>query len=128
MSEPVNTTNKPEANLEAQPQNAYEVEVQQHLESERMWLASKPIWYRFIVNSWTQIVLVSLICFCLPGLYNAISGMGGSGQLDPTVSPVAGVGPVPNHELTTVPGRSQLDCRTALGRSRTHHLCRSAHL
>jgi hypothetical protein len=36
-------------------------------------------------RSWTQILLVSFCCFCLPGMYNAISGMGGSGQLDPTV-------------------------------------------
>lgn len=42
--------------------------------------------FRRLGNSWTQILLVSFCCFCLPGMYNAISGMGGSGQLDPTVS------------------------------------------
>lgn len=43
--------------------------------------ARVPIWNR----AWTQLLLVSFCAFCLPGMYNAISGMGGSGQLDPTV-------------------------------------------
>lgn len=64
--------------------NEYDIEA--HLAAERAELATKPWWYRFGVNSWTQIVIVSFACFCLPGMYNAISGMGGSGQLDPTVS------------------------------------------
>ncbi|PFH50027.1 hypothetical protein AMATHDRAFT_4358 [Amanita thiersii Skay4041] len=34
----------------------------------------------------TQILLISLICFCCPGMYNAITGLGGSGQLDSTVA------------------------------------------
>lgn len=36
-------------------------------------------------RAWTQLVLVSVCCFALPGMYNAIQGIGGSGQLDPTV-------------------------------------------
>jgi hypothetical protein len=60
-------------------------EMTYHLEAERASLAAHPWLYRVWVNSWTQIVLVSIACFCLPGMYNAISGMGGSGQLDPTV-------------------------------------------
>ncbi|KAG6809032.1 hypothetical protein H0H92_001876 [Tricholoma furcatifolium] len=34
----------------------------------------------------TQILLISFICFGCPGMYNAISGLGGSGQLDSTVA------------------------------------------
>ncbi|KAF9459956.1 major facilitator superfamily domain-containing protein [Collybia nuda] len=34
----------------------------------------------------SQILLISVVCFCCPGMYNAISGIGGSGQLDPTVA------------------------------------------
>ena len=60
-------------------------DAQDRLEAERAELRGKSKVYRFGVNAWTQIVLVSVICFCLPGMYNAISGMGGSGQLDPTV-------------------------------------------
>ncbi|KAI0903897.1 putative MFS transporter [Ustulina deusta] len=41
---------------------------------------------RFYAHPWTQILLISLICFCLPGIYNALSGIGGSGQVDPTVA------------------------------------------
>ncbi|KAJ5304324.1 uncharacterized protein N7443_003984 [Penicillium atrosanguineum] len=35
---------------------------------------------------WFQICLVSFISFCNPGMYNALSGMGGSGQVDSTIS------------------------------------------
>ncbi|KAK7031060.1 hypothetical protein VNI00_013659 [Paramarasmius palmivorus] len=38
-----------------------------------------------------QILLISFICFCCPGMYNAISGIGGSGQLDSTVAANANV-------------------------------------
>ncbi|KAG6877162.1 hypothetical protein C0993_009767 [Termitomyces sp. T159_Od127] len=34
----------------------------------------------------TQIILISLVCFACPGMYNAITGIGGSGQLDSTVA------------------------------------------
>ncbi|KIW71220.1 hypothetical protein PV04_03409 [Phialophora macrospora] len=37
-------------------------------------------------HPWTQIILISLICFCCPGMYNALGGLGGSGQVDPTVA------------------------------------------
>ncbi|KAJ9612243.1 hypothetical protein H2200_003840 [Cladophialophora chaetospira] len=40
----------------------------------------------FYAHPWTQIVLISLICFCCPGMYNALGGLGGSGQVDPTVA------------------------------------------
>jgi hypothetical protein len=42
-------------------------------------------------HPWTQIILISLICFCCPGMYNALSGLGGSGQVDPTVAANANV-------------------------------------
>ncbi|KAJ2993879.1 hypothetical protein NUW58_g1708 [Xylaria curta] len=45
----------------------------------------------FYSHPWTQILLISVICFCLPGLYNALSGIGGSGQVDPTVAANANV-------------------------------------
>ncbi|KAI1111331.1 putative MFS transporter [Nemania sp. NC0429] len=40
----------------------------------------------FYAHPWTQILLISAICFCLPGIYNALGGIGGSGQVDPTVA------------------------------------------
>ncbi|KAF4347763.1 hypothetical protein F8388_024784 [Cannabis sativa] len=33
-----------------------------------------------------QIILIALVCFCCPGMFNALSGMGGGGQVDPTAS------------------------------------------
>ncbi len=33
-----------------------------------------------------QVGLIGLVCFCCPGMFNALSGMGGGGQVDPTAS------------------------------------------
>lgn len=41
---------------------------------------------RFYCHPWTQILLMSFICFCLPGMYNALGGLGGSGQVNSTVA------------------------------------------
>jgi hypothetical protein len=32
----------------------------------------------------TQLILVSFVCFLCPGMYNAVSGLGGGGQVNPT--------------------------------------------
>ncbi|KAF1987209.1 MFS general substrate transporter [Aulographum hederae CBS 113979] len=40
------------------------------------WIASPPV----------QLVFVSLVCFLCPGMFNAVNGMGGGGQIDPSVS------------------------------------------
>ncbi|EXJ96523.1 hypothetical protein A1O1_01649 [Capronia coronata CBS 617.96] len=40
----------------------------------------------FYAHPWTQIMLISIICFCCPGMYNALGGLGGSGQVDSTVA------------------------------------------
>ncbi|KAJ3565631.1 hypothetical protein NP233_g7506 [Leucocoprinus birnbaumii] len=37
-------------------------------------------------NPMTQVVLLGLVCFMCPGLFNALNGLGGAGQIDPTVS------------------------------------------
>ncbi|KAL2838270.1 major facilitator superfamily domain-containing protein [Aspergillus pseudoustus] len=37
-------------------------------------------------DPWFQIALISFISFCNPGMYNALTGMGGSGQVDGTVA------------------------------------------
>ena len=34
----------------------------------------------------TQLVLVSIVCFLCPGMFNALSGIGGGGQVDATVA------------------------------------------
>ncbi|KAG9455380.1 hypothetical protein H6P81_008284 [Aristolochia fimbriata] len=33
-----------------------------------------------------QVTLIGLVCFCCPGMFNALSGMGGGGQVDPTAA------------------------------------------
>ncbi|KAL3465738.1 hypothetical protein BJX64DRAFT_296997 [Aspergillus heterothallicus] len=47
--------------------------------------------YRPYTHPWSQIILISFICFCCPGMYNALSGLGGSGQVDSTVAANANV-------------------------------------
>ncbi|KAJ5884389.1 hypothetical protein N7504_011961 [Penicillium tannophilum] len=44
------------------------------------------VWYRIYTHSWVQILLISFICFCCPGMYNALTGLGGSGQVNQTVA------------------------------------------
>lgn len=42
---------------------------------------------RFRYNSpFVQVSLIGFVCFCCPGMFNALSGMGGGGQVDPTAS------------------------------------------
>jgi hypothetical protein len=33
-----------------------------------------------------QVFLVGMICFCCPGMFNALSGIGGQGQADSTTA------------------------------------------
>jgi len=40
------------------------------------WFASPPV----------QLLIVSFVCFMCPGMFNALNGMGGGGQLDPTAN------------------------------------------
>jgi MFS family permease len=40
------------------------------------WFASPPV----------QLVIVSVVCFLCPGMFNALNGMGGGGQIDPAAN------------------------------------------
>jgi len=40
------------------------------------WYASPPV----------QLVIIAMVCFMCPGMYNALNGMGGGGQMDPTAN------------------------------------------
>lgn len=42
----------------------------------------KGVYYSPVVQVW----LLGFICFMCPGLFNALNGLGGGGQLDPTTS------------------------------------------
>ncbi|KAF6838150.1 major facilitator superfamily transporter [Colletotrichum musicola] len=66
----------------ATPQEVESNEPEQQESSKLMRLYSHP---------WTQILLISFICFCLPGMFNALSGLGGGGQVDSTVAANANV-------------------------------------
>ncbi|KIX09997.1 uncharacterized protein Z518_01078 [Rhinocladiella mackenziei CBS 650.93] len=58
----------------------------QHHDVEQLEVSAFSRVKAFYSYGWTQIVLISLICFCCPGMYNALTGLGGSGQVDPTVA------------------------------------------
>ncbi|KAI6672863.1 hypothetical protein NL676_000769 [Syzygium grande] len=50
-------------------------------------LATLPKKSLFRYNSpLVQVSLIGLVCFCCPGMYSALTGMGGSGQVDPTAA------------------------------------------
>ncbi|KAJ5160930.1 UNC93-like protein [Penicillium canariense] len=42
--------------------------------------------HQIYTHCWFQIILISFICFCCPGMYNALAGLGGSGQVNQTVA------------------------------------------
>ncbi|ERS97686.1 UNC93-like protein [Sporothrix schenckii 1099-18] len=44
------------------------------------------VFHRLQHDPWFQIGLISFISFCNPGMYNALTGMGGSGQVNSTVA------------------------------------------
>ncbi|KAI9285215.1 hypothetical protein BC943DRAFT_306137 [Umbelopsis sp. AD052] len=45
----------------------------------------------FYSRPMTQVAMVGLVAFCLPGLYNTITGMGAAGMVDPSVAANANV-------------------------------------
>jgi hypothetical protein len=40
----------------------------------------------FLYYPYTQVVLLGLVCFSCPGLFNALNGLGAGGQVDSTTS------------------------------------------
>ncbi|KAL3960441.1 hypothetical protein ACCO45_005558 [Purpureocillium lilacinum] len=46
-----------------------------------LWYASPKI----------QLLMISIVCFLCPGMYNSLTGLGGGGQVDPTAQDHAGV-------------------------------------
>ncbi|KAI1759071.1 MFS general substrate transporter [Hypoxylon sp. FL1150] len=45
-------------------------------------IGKKEFWY---ASPKVQLLMVALVCFMCPGMYNALGGLGGGGQVDPTV-------------------------------------------
>jgi hypothetical protein len=41
---------------------------------------------RLFYHPYTQVVLLGLVCFSCPGLFNALNGLGAGGQVDSTTS------------------------------------------
>ncbi|KAI2464609.1 MFS general substrate transporter [Annulohypoxylon bovei var. microspora] len=46
------------------------------------WIGKREIWY---ASPKMQLLMVALVCFLCPGMYNALGGLGGGGQIDGTV-------------------------------------------
>ncbi|KAK6528907.1 hypothetical protein TWF694_004136 [Orbilia ellipsospora] len=45
-----------------------------------------PITFPYYASPISQLLIVAFVCFLCPGMFNALSGLGGAGQLDATVS------------------------------------------
>ena len=45
-----------------------------------------PLRLPYYASPSTQLVLVGLVCFLCPGMFNAVNGLGGGGQVDATVA------------------------------------------
>ncbi|PLW35516.1 hypothetical protein PCANC_13547 [Puccinia coronata f. sp. avenae] len=45
----------------------------------------------FVRQPFLQIVIISMVCFCCPGMFNALSGLGGGGQINPNTADNANV-------------------------------------
>ncbi|KAK6521391.1 hypothetical protein TWF506_001611 [Arthrobotrys conoides] len=45
-----------------------------------------PITLPYYASPISQLLIVAFVCFLCPGMYNALTGLGGAGQLDPTVA------------------------------------------
>ena len=43
-------------------------------------------WRAFYYNPYTQVCMLGFVCFMCPGLFNALNGLGGGGQLNATTS------------------------------------------
>lgn len=50
---------------------------------KKFTLSKKTVWY---ASPSVQLVLVSMVCFLCPGMFNAVSGIGGSGLSNPFVA------------------------------------------
>lgn len=46
---------------------------------------------RYYANPYAQVSIIGLTAFCCPGMFNALSGMGGGGQVDPGPSDEANI-------------------------------------
>jgi MFS family permease len=66
---------------------SYESEEAQSIGRPREWMYKAPriggLRLPWFASPPTQLVLVGLVCFLCPGMYNALTGLGGAGQLDP---------------------------------------------
>ncbi|KAG9158061.1 hypothetical protein Leryth_000225 [Lithospermum erythrorhizon] len=58
----------------------------EHIDQEN-GVVKTPMMSKLRYNSpFVQVALIGLVCFCCPGMFNALSGMGGAGQVDNTAS------------------------------------------
>ncbi len=56
-------------------------------EGDEELAATAPNKSTFTYNSpLVQVSLIGLVCFCCPGMFNALSGLGGGGQVDHTAA------------------------------------------
>ena len=84
------STEKPTAAQETETQNHLGMEERGEISRPTGWMY-KPLRIGPIKLTWyasppTQLVLVALVCFLCPGMFNAVNGLGGGGQVTATVA------------------------------------------
>lgn len=81
----------PQASLEPEPLSTEE----HYNEAGELVLPAGFLYRRFKIGSWltpwyaspkTQLVIVSIVCFLCPGMFNALGGLGGGGKTDATLA------------------------------------------
>lgn len=48
--------------------------------------AQAPGWKRMYTDPMAQIIVLGMVCFLLPGMFNAINGLGAVGKADATIT------------------------------------------
>lgn len=63
----------------------------QHQQYSKLERLMPPFMRRVYASPYSQVVLVGLVAFLCPGMFNALSGMGGAGQVDPSSANLANI-------------------------------------
>ncbi|KAF4716049.1 DUF895 domain membrane protein, partial [Perkinsus olseni] len=58
---------------------------------EQMQSSPIPLRIPFLNKGYTQVLITGWICFCCPGFFNALQGLGGAGNANPSANDPANI-------------------------------------
>ena len=90
-AEPVNRVAEPQTEMHRNLVSPHDVETADGIRRPAGWmykplLTLGPIHFSWYASPPVQLVLVAFVCFLCPGMFNAVNGLGGGGQLNATVA------------------------------------------